>query len=272
MAWLILPNKFTRQPQFTVGLDRNNPITVGLQATFSPVMGRMVDTHQGNSVASTSDTGTQQIGVAGISRAYSATTGSIFANRPRYQLASAMTIVIIVDVNTLTNYGTLISCFAGGEGWELDIGSQVSISNIFVQRVNATGAVQYSSGANRLTAGSKNNFIAVTYPSSAIESVPTIYVNGVAYSGSLLSSIGTGAQVASTATLKMGAGPGTQLDGAVLFAALWSRALSADDIESVRRNHAQVYQAPSRRIWARVGFKAAFARGSNYVINAGNAL
>ena len=249
---------WARQPQFPVGIDQSNPIAAGLQATFSPVLGRMVDTYQGGSALSTGDTGAPSIGAAGISRAYSGGTKSTFANSPRYGLASAMTIVIICDVNTLTNFGALISCQndATTAGWELRLGASGTDSKMNIHRANQSSYNQYSTAANRVVAGSKNNFIAVTYSSSAIDSSPTCYVNGLSFTTTLSNSTGSGgAQTASTGTLDIGARAAgtTQLDGAVLFAALWNRALSADEVESVRRNSSQVYQAPARRIWTATG-------------------
>ena len=130
---------WTRQPQFPVGVDWSKPINSGLQATFSPVTGRMVDTNQNGFTPPTTDTGSQQVGVAGVSRAYTPGDASTFANNPRYGLASAMTLVIVCDVNTITNYGALLSCMSAGAGWELRLGSGATTSEIFTHRVNAAG-------------------------------------------------------------------------------------------------------------------------------------
>ena len=105
--------------------------------------------------------------------------------------------------------------------------------------------------------------------------MPSFYVNGVAYNAVVVGYTSTGAQIASTSTMDIGAraAGSTFLDGAVQFVGLWNRALSADEIESLRGNHAQIYQAPTRKIWVRAsavsGFKSAYALGSNSVINAG---
>ena len=244
---------WTRQPQFPVPIDWGNPVTVGLQAAFSPVTGRMVDTSQNGSTPPSADTGTQQIGIAGISRAYTGGTKSTFANSPRYGLASAMTLVVVCDVNTLTNYGALISCENQPDvsGWELRVGNGPTDSVILASRSTSGGYYQYKTGANRINAGSKNNFVAVTYPSALVESTPSFYVNGVAYAAVFVGNTSTGAQLASTLTLDIGARAAgtTQLDGAVLFAGLWNRALAAGEIESLRGNTSQVYLGQSRRIW-----------------------
>ena len=257
----------TRQPQFPAPIDWSNPVNIGLQATFSPVMGVMFDTSLSGAIRSTVDTGTRQVSDPGVSRGYTAGQRSTFASSSRYGLTGAMTIVVIFDANTLTNYSALLSCqdTTTTNGWELRLGASSGSSEVLMHRANAADYRQFATAANRFTAGSKNNFLAVTC-APTIETAPVVYANGILYNTASIAGAITGSPTASTSTLDIGARTAgtTQLDGAVLFAALWSRALSAAEIESLRRNHAQVYQPAPRRMWVPVsaGGSAAVTLGS----------
>ena len=265
----------TRQPQFPAPIDWNNPVTLGLQATFSPVMGVMFDTSLSGAVRSTVDTGTMQVSDPGVSRGYTAGQRSTFASSSRYGLTGAMTIVVIFDANTLTNYSALLSCqdTTTTNGWEFRLGASSGSSEVLMHRANAADYRQFATAANRFTAGSKNNFVAVTC-APTIETAPVVYANGILYNTASIAGAITGSPTASTSTLDIGARASgtTQLDGAVLFAALWSRALSAAEIESLRRNHAQVYQPAPRRMWATAAAPAGLSATPSAVATSAAAL
>ena len=216
-------------------------------------MGVMFDTNPGGAVSSIVDTGTRQVSDPGVSRGYTAGQRSTFASSSRYGLTGAMTIVVIFDANTLTNYSALLSCqdTTTTNGWECRLGASSGSSEVLMHRANAADYRQFATAANRFTAGSKNNFVAVTC-APTIETAPVVYANGIVYNTASVAGTITGSPTASTSTLDIGARAlgTTQLDGAVLFAALWNRSLSATEIESLRRNHAQVYQPAPRRMWA----------------------
>ena len=240
------------QPQYPVGIDRSNPLTVGLSGVFSPLTsGGMRNLVAG--VFPTSDTGTLRVTRKGVLRDYVSGQKSTFANRADYGLAGAMTIVVIADVDTLTNYGALVSCqdTTTTNGWELRLGFGVTDSRILMHRAN-TDLRQYTAAAsNLILAGSLNNFIAVTFPSAAVDTAPTYNINGVQYFGALISGSATGAAIASTSTLDIGAraSGGTQLDGGVQLVLLWNRALSFAELEQIRANPWQIFPPLEREIY-----------------------
>ena len=230
-AWDTLPTEVVR-------INWDDPLALTLAAAFYPVNGRMYEVVRG--MLPTADTGTIRATGAGQLRDYVSGQKSTFANSARYGLTGPMTIVVICDVDALSNYGALVSCqdSASTNGWEFRLGSGATDSNIISHRSHASGYTQFrASASNLISAGSKNNFIAVTYPSDQIYSPgPTFYVNGTTYSGSYLGGGATGAATASTSTLDIGARAAgtTQLDGAVSFVGLWNSALSTAALDALR--------------------------------------
>lgn len=169
-----------------------------------------------------------------------------------------MTLVVIFDVDALANYNCLISCSTTTttNGWELRLGNGPTDSRVVITRAGTNYNQYAASASNLLSAGSKNNFVAITYLSgettpSAFTAGPQFNVNGVSVIGSLLTANPAGPAAAPSAPLYLGnrADGVTPLSGAILFAGIWNRALSFTEQEQIRANPWQLFAPPSRRIW-----------------------
>ena len=257
------------QPQEAVGVDWENPIAAQCQGVFVPSASGMVGYLPSGIVFPTSDTGTYRIGQSGISRDYSGTQRSRFAFRPEYSLASAMTLVLLFDLDVLSNYGGLVSFEQtdSTKGWELRLGVGTSDSRISMERNNTTSKqyVALASG-NAIAAGSRDAFLAVTYPSADIDSGPTFYINGVSFEALVGAGSGTGPQTTATsANLEFSARAdgATRLDGAITFAALFARALSEDELLSLRANPWQLFAPRSIPIPVSAGGASAVSSDSS---------
>jgi hypothetical protein len=101
--------------------------------------------------------------------------------------------------------------------------------SLSIVRANAGGYRQWL--AQPVTLGVVQEHV-VSFPGSLIETMPSAYINAVAQSVSNPSGTGTGAVTGSAADLRVGrrADDIVQLDGTIIHAAIWSRALSAADI------------------------------------------
>lgn len=262
---LWLPNQ---QPNFPVEVDCSDPLTRGMRGAFTS-QGFMRD--EFNAVQAASDNSTQKRTLSGAQRDYASLQRTTFPNRADYGLSSASTVVVIADVDTLTDYGALISCqnTTTTNGWELRLGNTATDSRIISHRANTSEKQFAASAGNLIAAGSRRNFISVSYPNSSVESVPTFNVNGVSYTGSATVGSATGPFTASTAQLAIGArlGGTTSLDGAVLFAGLWSRVLSFSELESIRLNPWKIFRPKSSRALVAVS-----GGGATFTVSARRAL
>lgn len=173
-----------------------------------------------------------------------------------------MTLVVICDVDTLTNFGAMISCQSTTttNGWEFRIGLSGTSSEILYHRANTTFK-QFGTTGNKLTAGTKNNFIAVTTPDDQVEVAPTIYVNGQEFSTVAKGGSGTGSMTDSTGNLFLGRRDGavTKLDGAIKLVAMWNKTLTFTELESLRKNPWQLFSQSSneRSLFTLLGAAAA---------------
>ena len=248
---------WTRQPQYPVGIDRSNPLTLGLKGAFS-VVGTSVLYDSVNKALPITDNGLYKPTPQGVFRDFSGSAGqtATFPNRADYRLTGAMTIIVIADVDTLTNYGGLVACAdtPTTNGWELRLGRAVTSSAIMFHRSNAGGFRQFTaSNVDLIATGSKNNFIAVSYADELIETAPAFFnVNGSRYTPvTSIDGTGTGAQTGSVDPLYIATREDnvTRLDGAIGLVLLFDRSLSFSETESIRKNPWQLFQPLPRRLY-----------------------
>lgn len=228
-----------RLPSIINGVNWGNPLTDGLAVLATRSDGALREWVSGQAPASDSSTLTS--GILGSESAYT-NQQSTFSHRAIYDCLGALTIIVIFDLNSLSNYGALVSKNAGTTTnlpYELRVGAAAADSHIEFVRANASAykAWDASSASNLFSAGTKNNCIAVTQ-SADMSAAPIFIANGVVTSPSLAGGTGSGAPTSDGGSLYLGKrGDGvTYLDGAEAIVAVWNgRQLSAGEIESVRR-------------------------------------
>lgn len=208
MAYLDdLAEPWGSQPQELVEIDREHPVGNRVLAYFnageSLRFGKSFPTTIG---------GTPSVGAAGKCIDYASTkTQYSFDASIANGLATAAgcAVLIVCDVDALTNYGGLFSCqdtTTQRNTLEFRIGSGATDSKIVISRgTNAApgnGAVRtFESSANRITAGDKGLRLLVSLPDADVTSLPTIYINGIAYAMSIYGTgTATGNVAAATTT------------------------------------------------------------------------
>jgi len=270
----VLPyRKRTVQPSHPVAVDRSNSLTDKLTALFYPIGGQFVDV--ANNKFPTTDTSTQRVGKLGRYREYS-NQDTRFANIPAYHLTGACTLILVLDVDALTNYGALISCqdSATTNGYELRLGNGSSGSEIVMIRANTSWNNSFVTAGNQITAGTKDNFIALTFANGLIETDPTFYnINGTKHTAFTTTSPSTGAAVASTDDFRVGRryDTVTKLDGAINFIAMFDREMSFAETEQIRANPYNLLQPRTQFLDITVeaapsSFEPGWAMGVNTLI------
>jgi len=235
----MFPRRITRtqQPNQPIPADLSIDGLVGL---LYPSGAGLIDVLNNNQPSA--DTSSRRIGKLGLYSDYNSSDQTEFSNKLNYGLASAMTLIVIFDADTLTNYGALISCqdSAATNGFELRLGSGATDGNMQLIRANTDWEGWRVGGASVISAGTKDNFVAISCNDADIGTSPAFYnINGTKRTDTTSASNGgTGNQVASTHSLFVGRRESgvTQLDGAVNLIALFDRALTFNETESIRSN------------------------------------
>lgn len=227
------------KPSLPFEIDYADPLTKGLSAFFCNGSGGLVDLV--SMVRPSFDESARKAGLLGLSSDYLAEqTG--FASRQNYFLAGAMTIVVILDVDALTSFSHVIAKQASSttNGWELRLGQASTESGISTLRANTTFSSFEGGDGPLITAGTKDNFVAVCFPSGLVEDAPDFAnVNGLEMTNWIDSGgSATGAQGTSDADLFLGErlDKATKLDGAITMVALFERALSFSETELLRKD------------------------------------
>lgn len=227
------------QPNQIIKPDYTNPLNEGLSALFYPIAGSLVDV--ANTKLPTTDTSTSRVGKLGRYRDY-ADQDTQFANSSNVAFSSGMTAIIIADIDALTNYGGLISCSDSTTrgGYELRLGQSATDSRLLFIRSGDTQYRGYTYASDLLTAGTKDNFIAVS-AGVDIQVAPNFYnINGDKITALSATAGGASADdmTASTHDFFVGRREDavTKLDGAINFIAMFDRELSFEETEEIRRN------------------------------------
>lgn len=161
-----------------------------------------------------------------------------FPNIPAYHLTGAATWLVVYDVDALTDYSALVSCAdtSTTNGWEIRIGSGPNDAGVLFHRAGSSFEQHHSTSAIH-SAGSKNNFLAVSVVDGLIQTVPSIWINSSSVSTSRTQSA-TGAASSPSDPLYIGKREDgvTKLNGAIRFVGLFNRALSFAETDEIRVN------------------------------------
>ena len=250
---------WTVQPQSPVGINRTHPVGEAVLAYFNAGESLRFGNNSPTTIG-----GTPSVGVAGSCVDYAATkTQYPFDASIANGLANASgcAVLVVCDVDALTNYGGIFSSqntYLTGGALELRLGISSTDSKIYMLRCASGGLFRdYATSSNRIAAGDKNVRLLVSFPNNNVQSAPTVYVNGVAYSApDVGSSSGTGNVLAATSSgICLGgrsADTATQLDGRIYNVWLIGRGVTeAEGIDLTRTPSSPyaLFVPQTRRIW-----------------------
>lgn len=225
---------WTVQPQYSSGINRAHPVGKDVLAYFNAG-----ESLRFGSSFPTTIGGTQSIGKAGRCIDY-ASTKTQYPVQSRIASACATSagcsVLLVFDVDTLTNYGCLISLqntSVASNTIEIRVGYLATDSFIMTGRNKAggTSTPQFATSANQIAAGDKRIRLLVSWPDQLVQSAPTYYLNGISLTPTFKVGTDTGnVGAATTNGLCLGgrsADTVTPLDGRIYNAWLIGRAVTA---------------------------------------------
>jgi hypothetical protein len=231
--------RWAQQPQGLVEIDQANPYARGLLAAIDPGVSLRLNGRLPTTVGAV-----RAVGKSGPALDYAATK-TTYAADAAFAAACAtsagLTLCVLVDIDTLTNYGGLLSLQSAtttGVIFEWRIGLSATDAQIQAGRSGPSGALWsgVATGGPSLSAGQRNVSMMLVFPDNLVGSFPILYINGAvssSYGISWSGSSGT-TPVSTTSSNGLvigGRGPDTttQLDGRVSAVRIWGRGFSAAD-------------------------------------------
>ena len=257
MANLILPARFTSQPQYLAAIDWGNPITTDLAIAvtgqdYTRNLANRVLVAALNSVASSPGPG----GIGILWTSYANSGIKLGASDTQTLLTSAvngagkgLTYFVLADP-VATGVARTIPFVTGGTGPENYLQFNANRSGTVTSGMFSVSVADSGVGGEIASAvDGKLHAFAVTYATS--NTAPKMYWDGVD---------GTTASSAAAAGLVTGAGindyiggyssNGYAANGYGIYLALgWNRELSASQIKSLSDNPWQIFKAPQRRLY-----------------------
>jgi len=239
---LILNRPWDSQPQ---QVTPANPAWVerGLVALFDQRVG--VDVVNG--VRASTNTALPAASFIGVGADYTGTVNTQYPHHPAYATTGAFTIVALMDVDALSNYGAIIAkqgTTTTNAPYELRIGPAASADSRFnLVRASAGSFAQtvLSGAGNLFNAPIAGMSVIVTAQSSGIGPAGAAFINGAKTSFSA-----TNATAASDNGAAVWIGRrydgATQLDGRIYYVALFNRALNDDEAQSIYNNPWQLFE------------------------------
>lgn len=242
-----------RQPQYAAPVNKFHPLANGLLAVIDPAIAPLL-----NGRSPTSNTGVKGTGPSGQALKYSAakTTWAFDAAlNAGVTSPSGFSVFLLVDVNTLTNFGGLVSIqdtTTTKVACEFRIGTNATDSRLWFARSNAGSLTTWDSGGNRITAGAKQIAICLTLADDQVNTAPIAYVNGVQFVMTQVSGAGQVGAVTVPTTNGLvigGRSPdtATQLDGSIYRQGFWNRPLSPGEATQITANPWQISAPLVRR-------------------------
>jgi len=244
---LFLPQRWRRQPQYPVRIDRNNPLTIGLGVLLTTAYGARL-----NNVSPTADTSVTGFGRSEKGLKYTGTTSSTFA----WQVGvnpDAITIAALFDLSALANFNQLCAyeqSATANIAYDLRLGSTATDTKTYFGRTSASGQRFFRGTANAFANESFSNTLVISSPNGLIESAPTYYANKTLIT--LGDDLGAAGQQNSRSVDSLYIG--TRQDGASHFwgtiyqFVVWSRQLSAAESLEWAANPWQLFAPlPTRR-------------------------
>ena len=200
----------------------------------------------------TVNSGTPFVSQDGHALDYSGTANTQYAHQTQYAVTGAITIVALIQVDALSNFGGIVSKQQSSTQkipFELRLGASATDAAIDFVRGD-TGARQHYGASNALAAGYVGALV-VTYPTGAMgQTDGKAYTRNGTLGLTVLASAGTGnATDDGTSPVWIGRrrDGATQFDGRIFYTALFNQELAPREAQSIVENPWQLF-AP-RRIW-----------------------
>jgi len=238
-----MSNSIIAQPQNACRINRSHPLAANILEIIvgnnpkSLLLG----------LSPTTDTSTKRTDLGNVCRAYSSQQ-TIY---PNSQAKNALSFLVVISVDALTNYGGVVACqdTASTNGYEFRLGAGATDSKLDVVKANSgTWQWQASSSTNQLSAGDKNVAIVINLYSDLGTAVEYFF-NGKKVTASTLGTpTGSGAMVASTNSLYLGSRPDgvTKLAGSISLFVPFNRTLTDAEAFNLMNNPWKVLADSSR--------------------------
>lgn len=236
MSGLILPNRFTSQPQYPVDIDWSNPLAQSCAGSYLPINPNTSSGSPGRTVS--------KYGIGNTFVRASSQSVTIPLRKNIVCTATGATVIGIANSTDLANVQGIFSISDGTSYFAVlfrgDLGGvPISAASWDGSSFNQWATSAYTSGTNyviAITTDPLGNF--------------NVYLNGVLQSGNQTN---TGSlPTAALNKLIIGSadnGTTTYLSGASFFATAFGRVLSVAEIKALSDNPWQIFKAPQRRIW-----------------------
>lgn len=236
MPSLILPSRFTQQPQQATPIDRGNPITRGLQFwQTGRDDGPFVNTN-GVTTAATS---------RGVAKRYAAASSQYLVAVDDKVKSLPLTFFALAQFDTVSGNQALVSIGAGTNdrhGLYIATGRVAIFSGAGATTAQAiaptspliTANQMYALGGRITSDASRDVWINGKLVASSIASASPQPTNRIALGAFWASGVPTASQYH---------------NGPLALALAWNRALSDSEMQSIADNPYQVYKAQPRRLW-----------------------
>lgn len=255
MSEILLPRRFTSQPQYPAPLDKANPLYPYILFAWSAGRG-LQDGRHPEQLGSYVGTVNRTVALNGRAVIPADNTSYVqFGDIADYNQRGNITVVArIRSGGTTVQQGLVTKCETSGGantpfGFFTEAGGSLSLNR-------ANGAVsgfRVWSSAAIITAG--NNYVLAASSVADISVAPTFYINGVKDTGaptSLYSGAGTGAATGNTTSLKIGnrTDLASQSFHDIHDVVIFSEVLSDATIRRLNRELDSIWLAQPRRLWA----------------------
>ena len=245
-----LADKWTRQPQRPTGVSAEWRQR-GLVALFDTRAG--IELIHNNRASNLSTTLSPSAG--GMAADFSGTANQQYAHRDAYSTTGAMTLVFVMDVDTLSNYGALIAkqgTTTSNGPYEVRLGAGSGDSQISMLRASSANyGTSNASGSNLISAGEKIVRLVIRFTEADEIPIGHAFVNGAKLSFGGLP-VGRPPTDNTLATVWIGRryDGATQMDGRIYYVALFNRAISDTEAQALTQNPWQLYAKRPKRLFA----------------------
>ena len=233
MAALILPSRFTRQPQIAVRVDSSNPISKSLSFAWSAGAGQFDSVSGIVTPGSATGNITSTVSASGRGRQYLNAGNDSWLNPSPNGGVKTFAVVLLYTVAPGGLDPAMVKPGFAGWGFKFNTGAVMRFVNNSV--TIATDPVAITVGTTYL------------YTGVADGTTGYLYRNGVLVASGALA----GGVIANTGAISFGfdAAAGSQGSGTVLGGWIWERALNANEVAAFSANPWQVFKAPPRKLY-----------------------
>lgn len=241
MSRIILPTHWTQQPQYPLGIDRSNPITNGLCvaviASPSPY-----DALSNKLKSSSTGTPTNGVGVAGLNRGYTGTQLDKFTTPESLDALTSYTFFQLSRYNKTGSYPGFIAKQKASDAQAIEVW-QDTTPDLRMQHGGSNAILTGLIGALSTTT---QNLVIITWDGTTVNS----YVDGVLKSSVAFSvAVPTG----NGSFTPLGRVASTTSTGEYYLSGMYSRCITADEIEQLSANPWQLFQPSTRTLPASAG-------------------